>query len=288
MLYSGIALLLGYKFILSTFAINVDIGGDHDLKVLTYNTRVFNVYDHLNKDYVSSKKMIEWVLKDDSDVKCFQEYYNKKDSKLFNTTEQLKQGGKYHAYIDPRLSTKGQDFGLAIFSKHPIIKKGRIEFKEKSKNDAIFADIVLNADTIRIINVHLQSMSIEGDHLVKNHDFKTIAQVVGRKLKAGFIARAQQLEAIEQYIEDCKHRVILCGDLNDIPYSYTYFKLQCMLNSAFEDSANGFGFSYNGKLFFLRIDNQFYGKGLKATNYFTLRAIDYSDHFPVKAHYKIE
>lgn len=288
MLYSTITMLIGYKFILSTVALNFDTGGAHDFSVLTYNSRVFNVYDHLNEDYERSKQMINWIKHEESDIKCFQEFYNKSASKVFNTSKQLQQNGKYYSFVEPKLSSKGQEFGVAIFSKFPIVNKGRIEFKTKSRNDAIYADVLLKKDTIRIINVHLQSMSIAENVFEEKWDLKTNLRTLGRKLKNGFIARAQQLAAIEKYITNCPHRVVLCGDLNDPPYSYTYFKLQSMLQSAFEHAANGFGFSYNGKLFFLRIDNQFYGNGLKPTNHFTLRDIDYSDHFPVKAFYAIE
>lgn len=288
MLYSAITLIIGYRFIFSTVAVNFDVGDQHDLSVLTYNTRVFNVYDHLNEEYQSSKKMIDWAVNDESDIKCFQEYYNKNSSEIFNTTKLLQRKGTYYAYAQPNLVSHKQEFGLAIFSKHPIINKGRIKFKEKSKNDAIFADILFKKDTIRVINIHLQSMSIGEGVFDSTQTWQTNVKNLGRKLKRGFIARAQQLDAIEAYIEKCPYPIILCGDLNDPPYSYTYFKLQCMLSSTFEDAANGFGFSYNGKLFFLRIDNQFYSPELQATDCFTLRDIDYSDHFPVKAYYKIK
>jgi len=283
---SGVTMLLGIKFIFSTFAINLNTDDEHDLSVLSYNTRVFNVYDHLNKNYESSKKMINWVLQDDSDIKCLQEFYNKKQSKIFNTTERLRKNGAYHAYVDAKYEGKSREFGLAIFSRYPIIDKGRIEFKEESSNDAIYADIVKGTDTIRIINVHLQSISIS-EGLLEDNGLKKITRAVALKLKRGFIARAKQLHEVEKYIENCKYRVILCGDLNDLPYSYTYFKLQSMLHSSFENAGNGFGFSYNGTLFFLRIDNQFYSDGIEPIGYFTLREVSYSDHFPIKAYYKL-
>lgn len=288
MLYSIAAMVIGYKFILSTVALNFDIGGEYDFTVLTYNTRIFNAYDHLNEQNQSSKKIIDWVKNDESDIKCIQEFYNKSDSKIFNTTSKLQQNGAYYSYTQPRLINKGQEFGLAIFSKFPIVNKGRIEFKEKSKNDAIYADVLIQKDTVRVINVHLESMSIAENIFEERLDFKTNVKNLTKKLRIGFVARAQQLAAVEKYITNCRHRVILCGDLNDPPYSYTYLKLQSMLESGFEQAANGFGFSYNGNLFFLRIDNQFHSEGLKPTNYFTLREVTYSDHFPVKAHYKFQ
>ncbi len=289
MLLSALTLLIGYKFIFSTVAINFDNTSKSDFSVLSYNTRVFNVYDHLNEGNHSSEKMLDWVKNDDSDIKCFQEYYNLTSSETFNSTQKIKNGGQYYAYVQPRLVSKKQEFGLAIFSKFPIIKKGRIEFSEASSNDAIFADVVIEKkDTIRIINIHLQSMSIDEKNLTNTDEWKSNAKSLGKSLKRGFIARAKQLDAVEKYVLESPHRVVLCGDLNDTPYSYTYFRLLQTLRSTFEHAGNGFGFSYNGKLFFLRIDNQFHSKDLFPSNYETLRSVKFSDHFPIKGFYRFE
>jgi endonuclease/exonuclease/phosphatase family metal-dependent hydrolase len=108
---------------------------------------------------------------------------------------------------------------------------------------------------------------------------------VADKLKYGFISRAKQVQSLTAHMAACPYKHIICGDINDIPYSYTYFTLRSKLKNAFEEAANGFGFSYNGKLFFLRIDNQFYSEGLETKSYATHREINYSDNFPVRASY---
>ena len=79
------------------------------------------------------------------------------------------------------------------------------------------------------------------------------------------------------------HPLILMGDLNEIPYSYTYFKLGENYENAFENAGRGFGFTYNRILFFLRIDHIFSSEKLKAVQFRTHREVDYSDHYPVSA-----
>jgi endonuclease/exonuclease/phosphatase family metal-dependent hydrolase len=64
--------------------------------------------------------------------------------------------------------------------------------------------------------------------------------------------------------------------------------MKSLLNNAFEEAGNGFGFTYNGKLFFLRIDNQFVDEGLTVTDFRTHRNIPFSDHFPISATYSLD
>jgi endonuclease/exonuclease/phosphatase family metal-dependent hydrolase len=80
----------------------------------------------------------------------------------------------------------------------------------------------------------------------------------------------------------------LCGDLNDVPYSYTYFHLKKYLDNAFEKAGNGFEISLNSPIFYVRIDNQFFSPSIEIFNYQTYQNIEYSDHFPIKVLYGLE
>ena len=106
-------------------------------------------------------------------------------------------------------------------------------------------------------------------------------------LKKGFQKRAEQLKEVEIYIQNSPYPVILCGDLNDLPYSYTYTRLNKFLNNAFEKAGNGFGFTHNGKLNFLRIDNQFFDSRFQIHSFETIHSIKFSDHYPIKAVYSL-
>src|SRR5690606_3320508 len=104
-----------------------------------------------------------------------------------------------------------------------------------------------------------------------------------RKLKNGIQMRASQVKILSEHIQNSPYPVILAGDFNDVPYSYTYFTLRSILRNAFEEAGRGFGFTYNQVLFFLRIDNIFFGEGLEAKVFKTHREVDYSDHYPISA-----
>ena len=248
--------------------------------VLSYNVRVFNIYAHQQRD--TPRPTVDWLRRADADVKCLQEYYNDDSSAIFNATQQLQEQGVYHSYVKPSLVNRiGAQFGLAIFSRFPITDRGEVATSQDSLQYAIFADVETPSGPVRVYNVHLRSMSIDENTLSDQGEYPSIA----RKLRNGFTARAHQVEALLSHVQQSPYPVVVCGDLNDVPYSYTYFSLRDHLMSTFEEAGRGFGFSYNGKLFFLRIDNQFFSEALQAHRFTTHHEVHFSDHFPVEAEY---
>jgi endonuclease/exonuclease/phosphatase family metal-dependent hydrolase len=288
--YHLAALLIGFPFMLVTFSIHKQGQTDQSLKILSYNVRVFNNYAHLrNKNFESSKKMIEWSVNDDSDIKCFQEFYNKDNSELFNVVNRMKAAGwKYVNYKQVLVDRSNADFGIVIFSKYPMVYKGALYDDKGVFKKTIFADVLYHGDTVRIYNVHLKSMSIDVDNVTDAEKLSRSYKKTGQQLREGFIYRSEEVDLLTRHIAKSPHPVILCGDLNDMPYSYSYFQLRRVLNNSFEQAGNGFGFTYNGKLFFLRIDNQFFSPSVAIQGFDTYRKVKYSDHFPVKGMYSID
>jgi endonuclease/exonuclease/phosphatase family metal-dependent hydrolase len=287
-------LLLGYTYITSSFSYNPDTAteieeeGNHLISVLNYNVRVFNTYAHLQNKNVPGKSLINWLVENEADIKCLQEFYNDNTSVVFNTTEQISAKHKYHAVVKPTFVNRiGAQFGLAIFSRFPVVRSGDVSLDDIPQQHAIFADVATGEDTFRIYNIHLQSMSIDESKMDDFEEVKENYLDIAKKLRFGFVERARQVDHLIEHIRKSPYPVIVCGDFNDMPYSYTYLTLKKYLNNAFEEAGNGFGFSYNGRLFFLRIDNQFYSDYLKAVKYNTYREVPFSDHFPVKTEYTL-
>ncbi len=275
------ALLVGYPYIAASIVWRTPPESTSTtFSVLSYNVRVFNIYAQQKRD--TPRPTVAWLTQEDADVKCLQEFYNDDASAVLNATQQLQEQGTYHSYVNPSLINRiGAQFGLAIFSRFPILDQGEVGSPEDSLQYAIFADLRTPAGPVRVYNVHLRSMSINEDALGDQQAYPGIA----RKLKNGFTTRAHQVDALLNHLQTSPHPVVVCGDLNDLPYSYTYFSLRDQLLSTFEEAGRGFGFSYNGKLFFLRIDNQFFSEALQAHRFTTYREVNFSDHFPVKAEY---
>jgi len=288
--YSITVLAVGLLFLSRTISLHGPIEGEGSLSVLSYNVRVFNVYSHLNKNFEISKSTIQWTINRDDDVLCLQEFYYEPNSEIFNTLEILSKDYP-HFHFQPKATNQiGAQFGMAIFSKHPIIDQGSLDITRHSMNDILFTDLNLGSDTVRIYNVHLESMSIDENQLT-NSNSENFSQNLGElfsQLRYGFSQRAAQIDKLCDHIQGSPYPVILTGDLNDVPYSYSYQKLKKYLHSSFENAGKGFGFTFNGKLFFLRIDNQFYSEDLEIKKFQTLRKVKYTDHFPIYGEYSFD
>ncbi|MCS6795843.1 MAG: endonuclease/exonuclease/phosphatase family protein, partial [Raineya sp.] len=239
---------------------------------------------------INAKKLIQQVVEDSSDIKCLQEFFCEDSSKVFNTIAKIKEKGKYFYAISPNKKERHNYFGIAIFSKYPIVRSGEIKFP-KSLNRGQFADIVIHKDTIRVYNIHLQSISLDEEKMfdvASYEELKVSYNNVFSRLLRGFRMRAKQTDLVLSHLAHSPYPVIVCGDFNDTPYSYTYKRFREKLFNAFEAKGSGLDFSYNGKLFFLRIDNQFFSEKIKIHYFETDRSFNYSDHFPLRAIYSIK
>lgn len=283
-----VAIIIGWRFIGVTFQYNRQAADHAGLSVLSFNTHLFNFYHNKEENQDLEQNSLQWVRDNPSDIKCLQEFMQDYTTPAHNSIKQLGMEGKYeHSYHIIDGSPTKRSYGLAIFSRYPIINEGLV-FENKRNNGAMFVDIKIDNDTLRIYNTHLESMSIEANQLADVDGIKQNYRSTLRKLKNGIQMRATQVQILSEHIRRSPYPVILAGDFNDVPYSYTYFTLKSILRNAFEEAGRGFGFTYNQVLFFLRIDNIFFGEGLEAKAFKTHREVDYSDHYPISAVFKRE
>lgn len=280
-----IALIIGWKFIGVTFQLNPATNPTDGLSVLSYNTHLFNF--RWTKEENPSDNALQWVKDHPADIKCLQEFLQDYTTPSQNSIKHLTEDGQYEYAYHIVDGNKKRSYGMAVFSKFPIINEGLV-FDNKRNNGAMFVDIKVDKDTIRVYNTHLESMSIRADQLGDMEGIKQNYRSTLRKLKDGIQTRASQVKILSEHIASSPYPVIMAGDFNDVPYSYTYFTIKSLLKNAFEEAGRGFGFTYNRVLFFLRIDNIFYSSGIEAIQFKTHREVDYSDHYPVSAIFRIE
>jgi endonuclease/exonuclease/phosphatase family metal-dependent hydrolase len=274
------------------------------VRMLSANVRIFNVYAHLRAaDNRSSKDFISWLARSPADVLCLQEFYHeprgsRDDGSLFRVVDHLGKGGR-EAFVSKTLTNGiGAEFGMAIFSRFPIVRRGVIPFGRLSQNHAMWADLARPAaatggrpDTVRVFNLHLQSMSLEESAIVSAATTKSGLKSKGRGLlrrfRNGAVARATQIDTVLARIARSPYPVLLAGDLNDLPYSYTYDQLADRLQNAWARTGTGIGATYNGKLPGVRIDHQFASPQWEVLDCRVHRQIKWSDHFPVEALYQL-
>ncbi len=276
-IYPIIALAVGWKFFSVTFQWNERSEDVTGITLLSFNTLFFN-QNWGNEEKVANS--IEWAKSNPSEIKCFQEFQQDYTTASRNTLKIISQEGGYHYYYHSFGNKRKKSQGLAIFSKYPIVNEG-VAFDNQNHNGSIFVDLKINKDTIRVYNTHLESMSIRAGQLADTKGIKRHYRETIKKLKSGIVMRAMQVKILKEHIENSPYPVILAGDFNDIPYSYTYFSLKANLKNAFEEAGRGFGFTYNKVLFFLRIDHIFHDKVFEVKNFKTHREVDYSDHYPI-------
>lgn len=289
-------LVLGWPFWQRTVALDTPAEAPEGIEVLSYNAMFFDVdaYSTGRSANTNAKRMIKWVREHPADLKVFQEFYNwegQERFRAFNTTEQLSEQLRYRVFMRPPTSSRtGKGFvGLAMFAKYPLVYRSERSFSDVG-NGYLVADMIKDKDTIRVINVHLHSMGIRVGKILRQRDYekaKTETRNVLVLLKNGFERRAKEISEVERVIGASPYPVLLCGDLNEVPYGYVYGRLRKHLTNSFEEAGSGFGFTYNRQPKFIRIDNQFYGPGLRALA-LRVEAVRFSDHYPLVGIYQIE
>jgi endonuclease/exonuclease/phosphatase (EEP) superfamily protein YafD len=260
--------------------------------VLSYNLMYGNYFAYKSGSdkltAATQKKTLDTLT---ADVFCFQEFYNDKKTPDFNILKNLKRKLPYYEFIDKNpnhIDAQGL-VGLAVFSRFPIVAKKEL-YWPPNNNGLLIVDLKISEqDTIRLMNVHLKSMGIRVQRVLKENKFdKEEGISIIQKLKTGFTKRAIQTNELEKEIIKSPYPVILAGDFNEMPYGYSYGKARSHLNNSFEDAGFGFGFTYRKILNFLRIDNIFYDKRkLKIQHFSTLHQLKTSDHYPVKSWFKV-
>jgi endonuclease/exonuclease/phosphatase family metal-dependent hydrolase len=265
---------------------------DFSFSLLSYNLMYGDYKGFVSgKDTKTGKSQSNVLDTLTADIRCFQELYNSDEFKEFDLLKKLSKRNEYYVYMH---SNPGNDkgkgpIGLAIFSRFPILNKNEI-YWPPNNNGLLSADIVINKDTIRVINFQLKSMGIRVKKILNNNrsiDPEETRNVL-RKLKSGFEKRAVQVNVLEKWIFESPYPVVLTGDLNELPYGYAYGRLRKTLANSFEESGFGFGFTYRRIPRFLRIDNQFFDKEkFDCIEFQTFSEIPFSDHYPIKGWYMI-
>jgi endonuclease/exonuclease/phosphatase family metal-dependent hydrolase len=265
------------------------------VKVLSYNVQIFGLYG----DGSNREKIIQFLKEESPAITCLQEYCQTNTPKdPFVTTPLIKDAlGVKNYYLYTPLSRNKYLFGMAIFTKYPIVNRGAITFENAKTNHAMYVDVKMNNDTVRIYNVHFQSIHFGAeDYLfaqqatsntdLSNGEWKEKSVRILKKIKTGFANRSVQVDTIVAHIKSSPYKVIVCGDFNDTPCSYTYKQIRNLLNDAFVGSGKGFGYSMViNKLLSFRIDYIFHDKSFQSYG-FTTGNIQASDHFPVYTHLK--
>jgi endonuclease/exonuclease/phosphatase family metal-dependent hydrolase len=270
MLISILSLAIGYKSILVFFGFHVPDKFDYNkakdvLRVAHWNVARFVEWKrNNNKGSQTRMKMMDQIKEQNADVLCIQEFFTSTDPVYYdNLTYMMKELGYPFYYFSYDNDGYLQWVGQAIFSRYPIIDSGLIRFPPPALPEAlIHADIVFNNDTIRLYTTHLQSVQFQKKDFetienIKKNDEEAVKNSRGifSKLKRGVINRSGQANIVKEEISKSPHPFIITGDFNDVPNSYTYFKIKDDdLQDAFLMRGLGIGRTFSYIAPTLRID----------------------------------
>lgn len=275
MLLSGLALLLGITFVNRFYKFSETNlpKEDSDFKVMSYNVRLFNIYEWLPKDDVA-EQISKLINEKFPDILCLQD---------FTTNDDVDFSRYPYSYV--KLNGEKLKYGQAIYSNYKIINKGEIEFPD-SFNNAIFVDVIKGKDTIRVYSIHLQSVKISADINEKIDEAKS--KFILKRLSLAFGKQQQQSEIISQHFENCPYPKIICSDLNNSAFSYVYRNIKGDMKDTFEQAGTGFGKSYNFKYYPARIDFILVDDAIQVKQFRSIDTFFQSDHFPQIARLNLE
>src|SRR3546814_700307 len=208
--------------------------------------------------------MLRVIGEANPDILAIQEFYTRPEGP-FDIRDSLIRilGARYH-FIEVIEKNDFETRGLAIFSKYPIENRKAVHFRSnKSFNACIYADITVQEQTIRVFNLHLQSISFQPE------DYRYLSKVkdnlepdmsssrrIGGRLKRAFVERAGQAETVAGLVSESPYTVVVCGDFNDTPMSYAYQTIRSKgLQSSFGKKGSGYSITYAGAFPNFQIDH---------------------------------
>lgn len=252
------------------------------LKVVSYNVGRFALHeaDGVNNSTECADSIFDFISRQDADIVCLQEFKIKDISQIKSYLSRKMKGYNLEYYLFP---ASGGAFGNVTLSRLPVKGKGKIKFDE-SANLAIYTDHEYKGQKFRVYNCHFESYNISPTGIVKalaQRD-STILEETGTKMKRSITRRPKQVDKVFSDIENCPMDAFVCGDFNDNPMSYTYYRMTRGRKDAFVESGHGFGATYAGMWPLLRIDYILFPDKYMSVSH-RIPRIPFSDHYPVIA-----
>ena len=245
---------------------NNAIVSSQGFKIMSFNVRNFNVYEWIKEKDIP-KSIEKFIKKKNPEIICFQEF-----DKLLSP--------EFKDYPYKYFHSFGSNInrGSCIYSKFPILKRGKINF-DNSNHGGIYIDIKKGRDTLKIINIHFESIGLSRkDTLFVERDFFSL----NNKIQKTFNKQKIQASKISDFLSKIEIPAIICSDLNNNAFSIPYKKISIEKKDAFVEAGNGFGHTYFFGFFPLRIDYILVDKSLKVLSFSTFEE-NLSDHKPIMA-----
>jgi endonuclease/exonuclease/phosphatase family metal-dependent hydrolase len=298
-LLSLVILIAGASLVQSTFVFNpgkkeIILNPDSVFTLMSYNTHANDMMaKHSSK---KPNKLIKYMLDSDPDVLCIQEFSAAKSNDNLTKADLSRAFSKYpYRYNYYKIFTGWSYFGIATFSKYPILKMKAIEYPS-DVNVSIYTDLLIKGDTIRLFNCHLESnkltendktMALKLRENLNTDNIRGTTAHLSKKLGSAYRLRALQADMVAGEIASSPYPVMVAGDFNDVAGSYAYTKVRGDLHDAFVQNGFGLGWTYNESVFHFRIDHILFDDNFQLNDIRIDTHFKGSDHYPLISKFTI-
>jgi len=296
---SILTLVLGYKVFITVFGLN--FSGTNDMiqqpgtiKIMSWNVHGLGIFEKHDGKQVA-EKMLAFIKKEDADIVCMPEYYTPGNDSMRPYAKRILAYG-YSTYKFCFDNKVGSDIymGTAIFSKYPI-ENYAVRHLGTEWINVLQCDVkIKEGKKMRVFFLHMHSFGFSDydkyyiEELKKNGlGIPMHSSMFLWKFNYAYSVRAAEADTVADMIRNSPYPVLVCGDLNDLPGSYTYMKIRGDLNDAFLDKGKWIGRTFNELSPTLRIDHMFYNPATLQIMGYRCPPISLSDHRPVIVNFKV-
>lgn len=279
--------VLGYLACYVPISIYLPVNMRRDLpekciKVMTWNVQAYSGEPRYDDAF---DMIFDYIRDSDADIVCLQE-----DAGI--SSERRMRLDSLYAYTDTCIvsNPKGTN-GMGIYSRYPILRREKIDYPSDA-NLSMAYYLKRQGDTLLVIVNHFETTHLSRSdrkkykEMMKGNLGKDTMREESKRLLHTLAEsnklRAPQARAVHEYVESHRqYPIIVCGDFNDNPISYTRRMVAKGLTDCYVESGRGVGLSYNQKGFFVRIDNILCSDHFEPYNCYVDNKIDASDHYPM-------
>ena len=263
------------------------------LKLVTYNVCCYGGNFKYEQGF---EKVRDYLIDEKADIVCLQEDNDTWRRYCFKNYEER---GLTHNDTIVLCNDATRFNCLGIHTRFPIIRRERIDYPTASNNGSAAWWLQVDKDTVIVVNNHFESCHLNQEdraqyrQLLKGEmardSVRAESQLLMVKLAEANAKRSRQIVAVCEYVDQYlgRYPVIVCGDFNDNPISFSRHMMGKYLHDCFVETGRGIGLSYNQKAFSLRIDHIFCSSDITPYECFVDSKMDASDHYPMVCWLKI-
>ncbi len=287
----AVVAFVGFKFVSHEYSFrDKSLGDKADFRVMSYNVKCFGILD--KNSNILREKVLETIYATDADILCLQEAYWANKPADFPTLDVLSKNLKAKSVQKVRLNNFNYGTGgLAVVTRYKVINQYSHPF-DSTANGFMYVDILMNEDTVRLYNCHLQSIMISNSDVDMSNGFnrenKDKAMNLYSKFSEASAHRAVQVDTLVATLDTCPYPVLLCGDFNDVPLSYACFQVLASgerLHDTFMERGEGSGRTFSVMGVDFRIDYIMHSNLFKCLRHKVLEFNIANDHYPVVAEF---